>query len=172
MGITALRCGDGMSGIFLEDGGRVVSVQKGLVGDFAQQVVLTTAQKVFNSTRKKFSRVTFSIHDREISAWDYYCYGLYKNGGAFRDKLISDFIRLMAMRWVNDMSHDTRRLIETSACNTAEVDDNAMLNREIVFALVNAALGGLALEHGRSLEALYANGARSHQAIENGASPI
>jgi len=171
MGITALRCGDGMSGLFLKDGARVVGAQRGLVEDFARQAVLTTAQKVFTTARKKFSRVTFNVHDREISAWDYYCYGLYRSGSAFRDKLISDFIHVVLARWVNDMSEEMRRLIEASACNVADAGDNAVLNFEIVRALVNAEITVLAIESGRMLEALYANGAY-HQSIAKGASPL
>jgi hypothetical protein len=155
MGFTALRCGGGMSGVFLKDGARVVGAQGGAVEDFARQVVRTTAQKVVGSAKKKFSRVTFNILDREISAWDYYCFGLLKSGSTFRDKLISDYLRLMLTRWINDMSDEMRWMIEMSAFNSADIEENDVLSRETVFAVIYAEIQTLAVDYGRLLQEFY-----------------
>jgi hypothetical protein len=69
-------------------------VYKGLVDDFARQSVKAIAGKVIKMGRKRFSRMTIHAGERQISAWDYYCYGLLKGDTAYGDKFIHNFLRL------------------------------------------------------------------------------
>jgi hypothetical protein len=173
MGFTALRCGDGMSGMFLKDGARLAGARSELLDDFAQQAVKATAQKVFRTASKKFSRMTLVTPERNISAWDFYCYGRFRNGSAFRDRLITDFLRFTLDRWVDDMSDELRWLIEMSACDCIDVEDDEVLSREIVRAVILAEINGLVSEHGQSLHAQYRTvPPKVYQAIANGASPL
>lgn len=129
--------------------------QDELASDFARQAVKATAQKVFRGAGKKFSRVTFRTLDREISTWDFYCYNCFKNGSGFRDKLICDFIQFLLARWVRDMSQEMRWLIEMSACNSAHVEENELLSREIVTAVIQAEINDLVAGYGRSVHDQY-----------------
>ncbi|MDB5526839.1 MAG: hypothetical protein JWM58_4602 [Rhizobium sp.] len=161
-----------MSALLLRDGEFVACVYRGLVDDYAQRAVKIVAQKVFKSTRKKFSKLMFNVYERKISAWDYYCYGLYKGDSAFRDKFVYDFIRLATMRQIDAIPEEKRRLIEISACDFQDIDRNTVLNRETVFELVQSQIHTLVLAHGRSLQQIYTAGnLTGHQAITNGASP-
>jgi hypothetical protein len=175
MGFTALRCGDGMSGMFLKDGARLAGARGELLDDFARQAVSATAQKIFRTACRKFSKMTLVTPDRQISAWDLYCYSRFRNGGAFRDRLISDFIRFTLDRWIDDMSDEMRWLIEMSACDSIDVEEDEVLSREIVQAVVLTEINAQVAGHGRSLHERYSAPAprppRIHQAIANGASP-
>jgi hypothetical protein len=173
MGFTAVRYGDGMSGMFFKDGARLAGARSELMDDFARQAVKATAQKVFRTAGKKFAKMTLVTPERQINAWDFYCYGRFRNGGAFRDRLISDFIRFTLDRWIKDMSDEMRWLIEMSACNCVDVEEDEILSREIVLAVIMSEINGLVTEHGRSLHEQYlAPSRKRHQAIANGASPL
>jgi hypothetical protein len=141
--------------MFLKDGARLVGAKSELAGDFARQAVTATAQKVFRGAGKKFSRVTFRVLDREVSVWDFYCYNCFRNGSSYRDKLIADFIHFHLARWVEDMSQEMRWLIEMSACNSAHVEEDELLSREIVTAVIQAEINLLAAEYGRSVQEQY-----------------
>lgn len=172
MGFTALRCGDGMSGMFLKDGARVAGARSELLDDFAHRAAKAMAQKVFRTAAKKFSRMTLITPERQISAWDFYCYGRFRNGSAFRDMLITDFIRFTLGRWLDDMSDELRWLIEMSACDSIDVEEDELLSREIVQAVILAEINCLVSEHGQSLHEQYrAAPPKLHQTIANGASP-
>lgn len=160
-----------MSGIFLKDGARVVGARSGLLDDFAWRTVEVAAQKVFFIASRKFSRTKVITQDREFSAWDIYCRGCARIGGSFRDKLISDFIRLSLIRWIDDMSDEMRWLIEMSACSSADVEEDELVSREIVMTVIQAEVNRLVVDHGRSLQAFRTGCATPHQPIRNGASP-
>ena len=147
--------GDRVSALLLRNGDFIACVYRGLVEDYARRAVSDLAQKVFRSARKKFSRLIIKLYDREVSAWDYYCYGLYKGSSAFRDKFVSDFIRVTLMKRIDAIPEEECRLIEISACNFQDIDENTILSREMVFATVQTEIQVLALEHGRSLQNLY-----------------
>jgi hypothetical protein len=142
-----------------------------LVEDYARRAVSGLAQKVFKSAAKKFSRLMIKVNEREVSAWDYYCYGLYKGSSAFRDKFVSDFLRAALMKRIDSIPDEKRRLIEISACNFQDISEDTVLDREMVFALALAEIQVMALEHGRMLQQRYLNAATPHHSIENGASP-
>jgi hypothetical protein len=144
-----------------------------LVDDYARRAVRNIALKVVKAARKKFSRLIIKAFGREVSAWDYYCYDLYKGDSAFRDKFVSDFIRVALIERVDALPEEKRRLIEISACNLHEIDENTVLDREAVFALVQAEIQILALDHGRSLQMMHLPAPDdTHHVIANGASPL
>jgi hypothetical protein len=140
-----------MSAMVLRNAEFVACVYRGLVDDYARYTVKSLALKVFKGARKKFSKLIIKVQEREVSAWDYYCYGLYKGNTAFRDKFVSDFIRLSLMKRVESLPEENRRLIEISACSLDELDERTVLDREAVLTLVQAEIKLLALEHGRML---------------------
>jgi hypothetical protein len=142
-----------------------------LVEDYARRAVKTIALKVLKSARKKFSKMIINVYEREVSAWDYYCYGLYKGNSAFRDKFVSDFIRLTVMKRIDALSEEKRRLIEISACNLEDINENTVLSHETIYVLVQTEIQVLAIDHGRSLQQLYVNGPTPavHHPIANGA---
>jgi hypothetical protein len=156
--------------LLLRDGDFVACVYRGLVDDYVRQAVKTVALKVLKSARKKFSKLIIHVYEREISAWDYYCYGLAIGHSAFRDKFISDFIRLAIMKRIDDLSEEKRRLMEISACDFLDIDEKTVLRREAVSQLIDSEFRVLALEYGRSLQVLYAN-AEPAQSIAKGLSP-
>ncbi len=165
------NAGARVSALLLRDSDFIACVYRGLVEDYARRAVSGLAQKVFRSARKKFSRLIIKVYEREVSAWDYYCYGLYKGSSAFRDKFVSDFIRAALMKRIDSIPDEKRRLIEISACNFHDIDESTVLDREMVFALALAEIQVLALEHGQTLQQIYIGAAAPHHAIENGASP-
>lgn len=170
-GFEDVQCGAEVSALLLGNGDFVACVYKGLVEDYARRAVRNLALKVLKAARKKFSGLIINVYEREVSAWDYYCYGLYKGNSAFRDKFISDFIRVTLMKRIDTVPEEKSRLIEISACNFQEITEDTVLNRETVFALVQAEIRTLALEHGRALHQAYLNSPpAAHQAIAAGAS--
>jgi hypothetical protein len=166
------NAGAKVSALLLGKADFIACVYKGLVDDYARQAVKSIALKVFKAARKKFSKLIIKLQEREVSAWDYYCYGLYKGSSAFRDKFVSDFIRVTMMKRIDALSEEKRRLIEISACSFLDIDENTVLNRESVYALVQAEIQVLALDHGRSLQQLRLAGSpAAHNMIANGAAP-
>jgi hypothetical protein len=164
-----VKGGDKVSAVLLENGEFVACVYRGLVEDYARQSVRTMALKVFKSARKKFSKLIFNVCGRDVSAWDYFCYGIYKGNSVFGDKFVSDFLRLGVLRRIEALSEEKRRLIEISACDFRAIDEYTVLDGNRVFAMVHVELQSLLLAHGRSFSEL--SGATPHHAIENGASP-
>lgn len=151
MGFEDVQSGENVSAAVLRNADFVACVYRGLVDDYARMTVKTLALKVFKGARKKFSKLIIKLKEREVSAWDYYCYGLYRGNTALRDKFISDFIRLSLMRRVDALPEENRRLIEISACRLDAIDERTVLDREAVLTLVHAEIKLLALEHGRML---------------------
>lgn len=151
MGIEGVQMGENVSALVLRNAEFVACVHRGLVEDYARYAVKSLAVKVFKGARKKFSKLIIKVQEREVSAWDYYCYGLYRGNSAFRDKFISDFIRLSLMKRVDSLPEENRRLIEISACRLEDIDERTVLDREAVLTLVQAEIKLLALEQGRML---------------------
>jgi hypothetical protein len=151
MGIEDVQMGENVSALVLRNADFVACVYRGLVDDYARYAVKSLALKVFKGARKKFSKLIIKVQEREVSAWDYYCYGLYKGNPAFRDKFVSDFIRVSLIKRVESLPEENRRLIEISACRIEEIDERTVLDREAVLTLVQAEIKILALEHGRML---------------------
>lgn len=165
----------------------VACVYRGLVDDFAVQARSAIAEKVFKNARKKFAAMLLKVGTREISAWDYYCYGLHKGNSAFRDKFISDYIRLALMKKLDKLPEAERRLIEISVLRLPEIDEQAVLRREVVHDLILSEINTLAAAHGATIElqpvrrpvvelseialALAAAEQGAYQASMNGASP-
>lgn len=151
MGFEDVQMGENVSALVLRNAEFVACVYRGLVEDYARNAVKSLALKVFKGARKKFSKLIIKVQEREVSAWDYYCYGLYKGNTAFRDKFVSDFIRVSLIKRVESLPEENRRLIEISACRMEEIDERTVLDREAVLTLVQAEIKLLALEHGRML---------------------
>ena len=70
----AFRPGTGVSELRLKDGDFVACVYRGLADEYAMARATVIAAKVVKAARKKFSKLTLNVFDREISAWDYFCY--------------------------------------------------------------------------------------------------
>lgn len=172
MGFTALRCGGGMSGIFLKDGAKVGPASGEAADDLARIAVRNAAEKVFRSAEKKFSRMTFLVLGREISAWDSFCHSAFRNGGAVRNRIISDFLRQSVIRRINGMSDELRWVIELSACDGVDDDEDETLNRTIVLAVIQAELMTMIQDYGQTLQLLYQAEAQAVQPIRKGASPL
>jgi hypothetical protein len=154
-----------VSALPLRNGDFVACVYKGLVDDYARQAVRNIALKVVKSGRKKFSKLIINAYGREVSAWDYYCYGLFRGNSAFTDKFISDFLRLAQLKQVDLLSEEKRRLIEISACNFFDMDERTVLDRNAVGTLVDAEVQVLVIDHGRSLKSMHIGGVEAPAAI-------
>jgi len=172
MGYTALRCGDGMSGIFLKDGARLAGASSAPAEDLARQASRTTADKVFRAACKKFSKVTLRILGTEVNTWDLFCHGSVRHGGASRNAPIAEFLNFSINRYINGMSSELRQLIEVSACGDRSADDEEGFNRMILVAVIWADVNALVQQHGAALHAAYGTRAPSSHSIENGASPL
>jgi hypothetical protein len=172
MGFTALRCGDGMSGIFLKDGARLAGASSAPAEDLARQATRATADKVFLAAAKKFSKVTLRVSGAEVNVWDLFCHGSFRHGGAFRNALVAEFLGFSINRCINGMSDELRQLIEVSACGDRSADENEGFNRTILAAVICADVNAMVQQHGATLQALYVARSPSLQLIENGASPL
>lgn len=172
MGFLALRCEGGMSGIFLKDGAKVVGNGGEAADDLARIAVRNAAEKVFRAAEKKFSQMTFLVLGREISAWDSFCHSTFRNGGPVRNRIISDFLRLAMIRRIDGMSDELRWVIELTACDGVDDDEDETLNRAIVLAIIQAELTIMMQDYGRTLQQRYEDEAQSAQPMRKGASPL
>jgi hypothetical protein len=161
-----------MSGIFLKDGAKVALVNGEAADDLARIAVRNAAEKAFRCGEKKFSRMTFLVFGREISAWDSFCHSAFRSGGAVRNRIVSDFLRHSVVRSIGAMSDEMRWVIELTACDGVDDDEEETLNRAIVLAVIQAELMMMIQDHGQALQAHYHAEARDSQPIRKGASPL
>lgn len=149
-----IRCGwweTELTALLLSNGDFIACVYKGLVDDFARQAICTLAQKVFKAARKKFSKLIIHVQERQISAWDYYCYGLSKGNSAYGDKFISDFVRLALMKKLDAIPVAEQRLIEISVFRLQDIDETTQLRSGAAIDVVHAELRRMMVEYGASV---------------------
>lgn len=149
-----------MSTFLLKDVEFAACVYKGLVDDFAQHSVKTIAGKVIKMGRKRFSRMTIHAGERQISAWDYYCYGLLKGDTAYGDKFIHDFLRLALLKRIERLPDEHLRLVSVSQLRFEEMNDNAVIGPELAVRMIEREIRLMLLDHGRIVQQLLANGPR------------
>lgn len=147
----ACRQGHGVSGLLLRDGDFVACVYRGLADEFTRARAIIIAAKVIKATRKKFSKLTFKVLDREISAWDYFCYAQYSGGASSADKFISDFIRLALIKRLEDLPQAELHLLALSDVPLDAIDESTEVGLETVFSRVRREVLRLAGEHGSTL---------------------
>jgi hypothetical protein len=146
-----VRQGLGLSGLLLRDGDFVACVYRGLADEFASARSTTIAAKVIKSARKKFSKLTFKVLDREISAWDYFCYAQHTGAVSGADKFISDFIRLALTKRLEDMPAAELHLLALSDIPLDAIDPTTEVSPDTVFCRVRQEVLRLAGEHGSTL---------------------
>lgn len=147
-----------MSTFLMKDVEFAACVYKGLVEDFAQQSIKTVAGKVIKMGRKRFSRMTIHAGDRQVSAWDYYCYGLLKGDTAYGDKFIHDFLRLALLKRIERLSDEHLRLISVSQLGFEEMNDNAVITAEGAMRMIEQEIRVMLLDHGRIVQQLLMSG--------------
>lgn len=176
MSFAAVRCGDRMSGIFLRDAALVSAGPMGVVDDLARKTLVSTAAKVVAIAEARFSLVLVPAPQGEISAWDFYCACVFRNGGICRDGLIGEHVRTTTNACISAMSEELRSLIEMSCSPGRRRDQSESLNRDILTALILAEVDILANEHGRLLQAESVQASDmqldDYQSREKGASPL
>jgi hypothetical protein len=134
----------------------VAYVYKGLVDDFARQSVKTMAIKVFKTGRKKFSRLTMHVGNKQVSAWDYYCYGLLKGNSAYSDKFIYDFLRLALLKRIEGLPLEHLRLVSLAQFGLDEIDSHSVLNQDMAISMIEAEIRILLLDHGQIVQHMLA----------------
>jgi hypothetical protein len=140
--------------------------------------------------RKRFSRMTIHAGERQISAWDYYCYGLLKGDTAYGDKFIHDFLRLALLKRVERLPEEHLRLVSVSQLRFEEMTDNAVITTDDAIRIIEREIRVMLLDHGRIVQQVLLSGpvlspvlsaSRSailrdepdvYQISANGASPI
>lgn len=165
-----------MSGLLLENGDFVACVYRGLADDFADMRACAIATKVVKTARKKFSKMTLKVFDREISAWDYFCHSRHTGAVAGADKFISDFIRLALMKRLDEMPQAELHLLALADIPFHQIDEATRLTPDSVFQRVHREVLRLVGEYGRSVAQLAARetpviASASQKSIANGASP-
>lgn len=143
--------GWGVSGLLLRDGDFVACVYRGLADEFASARAVVIAAKVIKSTRKKFSKLTFRVLDREISAWDYFCYAQHAGAVSGADKFISDYIRLALIKRLEDLPPAEMHLLALSDIPFETIDESTEVSPETVFSRVRREVLRLAGEYGSTL---------------------
>jgi hypothetical protein len=143
--------GNGVSGMLLKNGDFVACVYRGLADDFAGARAHAIAAKVIKSARKKFSRFTLKIFDREISAWDYFCYSQHIGAQAGADKFISDFIRVSLIKRLEAVPPVELNLLAIATVRFEEIDETTELNMGKVFQHVHEEILRIAAEHGQTI---------------------
>jgi hypothetical protein len=161
-----------MSGIFLKDGAKVALIDGVAADDLARIAVRNAAENAFLGAQKKFSRMTFLVFGREISAWDSFCHSAFRSGGAVRNRIVSDFLRQSVIRSIGAMSNEMRWVIELTACDGVDDDEEESLNRAIVLAVIQAELMQMIQNHGQTVQVQYQAEAMDSQPIRKGASPL
>jgi hypothetical protein len=137
--------------MLLQNGDFVACVYRGLADDFAGARALMIAAKVIKSARKKFSRLTLKIFDREISAWDYFCYSQHIGAKAGADKFISDFIRVSLIKRIEAMPPEELNLLAIATIRFEDIDEATELNMGNVFERVHEDILRIAAEHGQTV---------------------
>jgi hypothetical protein len=133
-------------------------VYKGLVEDFAQQSVKAIAGKVIKMGRKRFSRMTIHAGERQISAWDYYCYGLLKGDTAYGDKFIHDFLRLALLKRIERLPEEHLRLVSVSQLRFEDMNDNTVITADAAMRMIEQEIRVMLLDHGRIVQQLLTSG--------------
>jgi hypothetical protein len=149
-GFAVQRLGDEVSGL-LRNGDFVACVYRGLADDFAGRRIEALAAKIIKSGRKKFSRMTLKALDREISAWDYFCYARFTGLQSSTDKFITDFLRLALVKRLEDMPDAELQLLALTDIPIDAIDETTTIAPEAVFQRIHAAVIRLACEHGRTV---------------------
>ncbi|MGV3551699.1 hypothetical protein [Rhizobium sp.] len=109
------------------------------------------AAKIIKAARKKFSRLTLHVLDREISAWDYFCYAQFNGSTAVADKFISDYIRMTLITRLEGMPRAEINLLALADVPFEAIGENTQLEVEGVFSRVLGEVLRLSGEHGRTL---------------------
>jgi hypothetical protein len=147
----ACRVGNGVSEMLLKNGDFVACVYRGLADEYAMARATVIAAKVIKAARKKFSKLTLKVFDREISAWDYFCYSRHTGAVAGSDKFISDFIRLTLMERLETMPRAEINLLALADVPIEAIDEDTRIEPQGVFHRVQGEVLRLAGEHGRTL---------------------
>lgn len=147
----ACRLGNGVTEMLLRNGDFVACVYRGLADEYAMARATVIAAKVIKAARKKFSKLTLKVFDREISAWDYFCYSQYTGAVAGADKFISDFIRLTLMERLEGMPKAEINLLALADVPVEAIDEDTQIEPQGVFRRVQGEVLRLAAEHGCTL---------------------
>lgn len=140
-----------MTDLLLRNGDFVACVYRGLADEYAMARATVVAAKVIKAARKKFSKLTLNVFDREISAWDYFCYSQHTGAVAGADKFISDFIRLTLMARLEGMPRAEINLLALADVPIDAIDEETQIEPQGVFRRVQGEVLRLAGEHGRTL---------------------
>lgn len=143
--------GTGVTGLLLKNGDFVACVYRGLADDFATARAAAIAAKVIKATRKKFSKLVMKVSDREISAWDYFCYSQHAGARANADKFISDYIRLALIKRIEDLPAAELHLLALADIPFDTIDEETRIEPEMVFRRVQIEVLRRASEHGSTL---------------------
>ncbi|WP_137154050.1 hypothetical protein [Rhizobium sp. FKL33] len=149
-----------MSTFLMKDVEFAACVYKGLVEDFAQQSVKAIACKVIKMGRKRFSRMTIHAGERQVSAWDYYCYGLLKGDTAYGDKFIHDFLRLALLKRVERLPVEHLRLVSVSQLAFEDMNDDVVIGPEAALRMIERHIHVMLIDHGRVVQQLLSAGPR------------
>jgi hypothetical protein len=147
----ACRLGNGVTELLLRNGEFVACVYRGLADEYAMARATVVAAKVIKAARKKFSKLTLKVFDREISAWDYFCYSQHVGGVAGADKFISDFIRIDLVERLEGMPKAEINLLALADVPIDAIDEDTRIEPQGVFRRVQGEVLRLAGEHGRTL---------------------
>jgi len=147
----ACRLGNGVTELLLRNGDFVACVYRGLADEYAMARATVVAAKVIKAARKKFSKLTLKVFDREISAWDYFCYSQHVGAVAGADKFISDFIRLDLIERLEGMPRAEINLLALADVPIEAIDEDTQIEPQGVFRRVQSEVLRLAGEHGRTL---------------------
>lgn len=147
----AYRLGTGVTEMLLRNGDFVACVYRGLADEYAMARATVIAAKVIKAARKKFSRLNLKVFDREISAWDYFCYSQYTGSVAGADKFISDFIRLTLTTRLEGMPRAEINLLALCDVPFEAIGEETQLEVDGVFSRVLGEVLRLAGDHGRTM---------------------
>lgn len=148
---VACRLGNGVTELLLRNGDFVACVYRGLADEYAMARATVVAAKVIKAACKKFSKLTLKVFDREISAWDYFCYSQHVGAVAGADKFISDFIRIDLVERLEGMPKAEINLLALADVPIDAIDEDTQIEPQGVFRRVQGEVLRLAGEHGRTL---------------------
>lgn len=147
----ACRLGNGVTELLLKNGDFVACVYRGLADEYAMARATVIAAKIIKAARKKFAKLTLNVFDREVSAWDYFCYSQHTGAVAGADKFISDFIRLTLSERLDGMPRAEINLLALADVPFDTIGENTQIEPNTVFSRVHGEVLRLAGEHGRKL---------------------